>query len=1458
MATDPRCYGGSYSADIPQLQPNALDAANPRDVTQYTPSGPRLNVRASDPIIGADGRCYGPYRSETLQPNPLDSSNPVRITLISPPPPPSSGLPTYDNPADNPANRCYGPVPLPNSIDRGTSPDLPTPPTPPAPTEQDIDPRAVIRSLVGRCYPPRGIDAGISDVVPDAPEVDIPSLPAEGGVDFLCELYPYLPFCPECEKYAEDPRTCVEFPIKLPVIPEDEPPPPTIGSGDKDCSKLWKLQRDNLVRDLGDGQWERTDTKEVFYCPPEPTNSGWGKCVEQALECLFKPYVDGAWQPPSQDCVTFYPRGYNGNIKTFCIANCYPKRVGIYEYVTTKGKALAFKPFSSGFHNLLGVTTNYDGTWNGLKIDNPGGNKIFNSAGTRTFSTTFGSADITVNIEVYDDNGEFDSRWYATYTGELPAVGQEVGVTFTGDLDTFDVRFYVLEGNKEGTNHDYGFESTAPAGYTLTSSEPVFYLHEQKKDDRSVAVYKYYSNKRKDTLLTIKPGQPDTDGEGERAFLSAGEYGFVEILGWAYEDPAAVAPHLGKKEKARKLHRYYDKLFSTAEVTFNGQTIVVTGGSADFTIYYSWKDSPSSVGVHCDSFTILGETFTRVGERGSKTVRFTDVAAGTYNITFSNLHPRNNNFSDRIYNNGKAICLLDGAHPDCNGTIKISREDKSNTGGNEMDNHFYSIRKQTVQEPPTKDSNKNYYQIPHDVMNMLVINIDVEKGKAGYRNTLMAYIETDGVPRWAQLLIYDATNETGLSQHVIPLTVLQQYKGGNIGFMLVSNGAQLNSYSVGDTFTNFVEQGIGYRINGVSTSESNYVLFSNDQLNPEGSISNSRDYTVWKGEHWQWWEDLVNGDSDFDDCKFWHEVLWQGGSTQYEGIECYVWGEDRPTPVVKPLLQKNSCDPRLFKNALKDVLLMRSDCGSEVIDVTGDSATVTCGKCVGEYLFQVNRTQKTVIENAGKFSLRSMGGITQGLAGDCTVFKLKLFKNNVEIWSEKFKAGNWPEIGVKLHSEDFFAVEKGDKIKFKVAEITRGPAFGSVTPKIGILDEESYLFESSFSMRLQTQSGDSRSIPYPSTVNPEAEAAKGVGGEITGFDMCYLYNLEDRQKNSEIEEFQRWYKVWENQNAVNMDSGSEIHDHGEYPRYHHWTSSGGDNYRNELSQRGWDGSDRYAYIDTYGFKENDKGQHYNSLLTRMLFKDGNTGPMYKNNLGPSSEIRRHIQSNTHYARLSKYSDSAFSWWDPDMSGDINSSDTQWIIDNLYSGMQQNPEQTTDYEPGYFIQDYWLVPEDDGNQDYGIGANTAKIRVGISFWAKNEGYSSRGNKRITNYYATIELLEVLDWGDGYGEGQEFTFYWPPKYTDRVLDYSTDNNVSPYSPVISSHRSNSNTYNPQSKKIPSEVQIKYEPTGRGYRDTKRPVYDAFFQESHNKESMYWFIDKKEYRDRVTFKVRINGVQ
>tara|TARA_B100000401_G_scaffold25586_1_gene15275 strand:+ start:158 stop:4507 length:4350 start_codon:yes stop_codon:yes gene_type:complete len=1449
MTADPRCYGGSYSASIPQLQPNALDAANPRNITRYVPSDPRTNIQASDPIVGADGRCYGPYRSESLRPNPLDSSNPIQITLITPPATETSGEPTYQTPAENPANRCYGPVPLPNSPDRGKSPDLPVPPTPP-PSTDDIDPRAIIRTLVGRCYPPSqtAVDGiGAPDV--DIPTPSIPALQADPPIDMICDMFPYLPFCPECEKYATDPRTCTEFPLGLPPIGNGIFPP-TLGTGNKNCDKLWEFQRDNLVNDLGDGYWERTDTRETFYCPPEQSNSGWSKCVEDALDCLFKPYVEGAWKPPSQECVTFYPRGYNGNIKSFCIANCYPARVGIYEYVKGKGKILAFKPYGSGLHNLLGVTTNYDGTWNGDKIENPGGNDIWNSTSTKTYTASLGAATVTITVEPYDDNGEYDSMWYATYTGVLPAVGTSSTATFTGDTASFNVLLTVIEGNAVGTNHDYGTSPTAPAGYTLTSSNPAFYLHSRQKDDRSVAVYKFYSESRQDTLLTIKPGEPDTFGEGERATMNAGGYGFVEILGYAYEDPAAMAPFLTNKEKAMPLHRYFSKLFTPADVTFVGSDIVVSS-TCSFTIEWSWKDSPTAAGVCLDSFTIANRTFVRNNNyKGRQTESFT-LTAGTYPIAFQNLNSRNSPIANRIYNDGKSICLLDSAHDDCNGTIRISRIDVANTETIEMDDHYYSNRKQTVLEPPTKDANKNYYLIPYDVSNVIIMNIDLEKGKAGYRNTLMAYIETDGVPRWAQLLVVDATNQTGMSQHTIPLTVLQQYAGGNIGFTLIPNGAQLNSYNVGDIFTSFSQLADGWRIDGVASTESNYALFSNDELNPRGSVSDSRDYTVWKGDHWQWWEDLVGGDSDFDDCKFWHEVIWAGGSNIYEGIECYVWSKDSPPQVTKPLLNKNDCDPNLFYKKFKDIMLMRSDCGSPVVDTGIDPTDAGCGKCDGEYLFQVNRTQKSKIANSGKFSLRSMGGITQGLAGDCIVFILKLYKNANPLWEGTFKAGDWPEIGTKLHEEEFFEVTKGDTIKFKVEEIKRGPAIGNVTPRLAILDEESYLFESSFSIRLQTQSGDSRSIPYPSTINPEAEAAKGVGGEITGFDICYVFNNEDRHKNAELEEDQKFYKVWENQAAVNTDA--TYNNTTNYTRYQTWTD------RKGSVLRGWDGTDRNSYIDTYGFHADDKPQNYNLLVTRMLFKDGKTGIHYVSTYNTPASVKRHMQAETHYARLQKYADDTFAWWESKMSVGADDTDTQWMIDNLYNGMQQNPEVNTNIEPGYFIQDYWLIPEDDENQeDHGIGANTAKIRVGITFWAKAEGYGSGGGRRKTNYYATIEILSVLDWGDGYGEGQEFIFYWPPKYTDRVTDYSTANSVSPYDPTLPEHRSTSGTYNPLSKAIPSSVQINYEPTGRGYRDTKRPVYDAFFQESHNKESMYWFIDKKEYKDRIKFKVRINGVQ
>ena len=65
-------------------------------------------------------------------------------------------------------------------------------------------------------------------------------------------------------------------------------------------------------------------------------------------------------------------------------------------------------------------------------------------------------------------------------------------------------------------------------------------------------------------------------------------------------------------------------------------------------------------------------------------------------------------------------------------------------------------------------------------------------------------------------------------------------------------------------------------------------------MNPtesQGSASTSK--VKFKSNNWQWWEDLLNGDDDYDDFKIYYEMLQPGGDYKYDGIECYVF--DQPS-----------------------------------------------------------------------------------------------------------------------------------------------------------------------------------------------------------------------------------------------------------------------------------------------------------------------------------------------------------------------------------------------------------------------------------------------------------------------------------------------------------------------------------------------------------------------------------
>ena len=110
-----------------------------------------------------------------------------------------------------------------------------------------------------------------------------------------------------------------------------------------------------------------------------------------------------------------------------------------------------------------------------------------------------------------------------------------------------------------------------------------------------------------------------------------------------------------------------------------------------------------------------------------------------------------------------------------------------------------------------------------------------------------------------------------------------------------------------------------------------------------------------------------------------------------------------------------------------------------------------------------------------------------------------------------------------------------------------------------------------------------------------------------------------------MEEDQKFYKVWENQAAVNTDA--TYNNTTDYTRYQTWTD------RKGSVLRGWDGTDRNSYIDTYGFHADDKPQNYNLLVTRMLFKDGKTGIHYVSTYNTPASVKRHMQAETHLSLI---------------------------------------------------------------------------------------------------------------------------------------------------------------------------------------------------------------------------------
>ena len=269
--------------------------------------------------------------------------------------------------------------------------------------------------------------------------------------------------------------------------------------------------------------------------------------------------------------------------------------------------------------------------------------------------------------------------------------------------------------------------------------------------------------------------------------------------------------------------------------------------------------------------------------------------------------------------------------------------------------HKYSIDGDYAGGMPTKVPDHFCYRIPLDAKADLNIQMDVEKGGAGYDNALGFYLADETGPKIGRIVVTSASSGSEMYNAYVPAAKLQQYAGGTMGFFLIPNGGGQNSLSIMQelTFTplNSPYSG-GFSAVGINTAQNNYCLFSDRTWNPM-----QKDQTKWQGKNNQFWEDLIAGDDDYDDLRLWHNLGWTYGGYKYEGIQCYLYAGAAPEKVMRKIDPSTKCDARILKASFKDVIMRRMDCGNKVPAIFANDVEWECGQCNGEYSVKLNTNQ---------------------------------------------------------------------------------------------------------------------------------------------------------------------------------------------------------------------------------------------------------------------------------------------------------------------------------------------------------------------------------------------------------------------------------------------------------------------------------------------------------------------
>ena len=173
--------------------------------------------------------------------------------------------------------------------------------------------------------------------------------------------------------------------------------------------------------------------------------------------------------------------------------------------------------------NEFRTTTTDSGAWTNTKIDDEGGNQVFDSTGTQTINVNFKGGSLVLKAQGVDDDGEFDSKWWIqSFTGTLPATGTSFQKTFDGGRGkakiifkvTEDVGPVIVSGGDFAKNATYtgsvsGANITAVAGYGIIDrAAMVGIIVSRHKDVAYEPIFNKYTPIIPDGLSELKSSFP--------------------------------------------------------------------------------------------------------------------------------------------------------------------------------------------------------------------------------------------------------------------------------------------------------------------------------------------------------------------------------------------------------------------------------------------------------------------------------------------------------------------------------------------------------------------------------------------------------------------------------------------------------------------------------------------------------------------------------------------------------------------------------------------------------------------------------------------------------------------------------------------------------------------------------------------------------------------------------------